>query len=184
MSPFMICLFSGRCIIKEKDFTLQIALEVINKLNNDEFFTPTEYLWKLISSDFASIIGDFISFFSMLTLAAVFIYFIMRSSLMSKVKEIGIYRAIGVSKKNLIFKFFIDLNFTNLTTLVPGFVLSSIALSNVSQSVLFSSYYSYPIWLAIPVFVFIYTVCLFFGMLPVLQLLKKTPSRILAKYDI
>lgn len=26
--------------LKEKDFTLQIALEVINKLNNDEFFRP------------------------------------------------------------------------------------------------------------------------------------------------
>ena len=154
------------------------------KLGSENFMTPNQYLTQLVSSEFPSIIGSVISFVSMLALACVFIYFIMRSSLMSKVKEIGIYRAIGVSKKNLTFKFFIDTNFVCLTTFAPGFILASAALSSISSSFLFSSYYSYPIWLAIPVFVFVYAVCLLLGMLPVFSLLKRTPSNILSKYDI
>ena len=42
----------------------------------------------------------------------------------------------------------------------------------------------YPGWLALIVLVFLAVLCLACGTLPILMLLRKTPSEILAKYDI
>ena len=42
----------------------------------------------------------------------------------------------------------------------------------------------YPLWLSGALMVLIVGVCLLCGILPALTLLRKTPSEILAKYDI
>ena len=100
-------------------------------------------------------------------------------------KEIGIYRAIGVSKKNLVFKFIVEaLVLTTLTVFIgylatSAFMAACLALSPMVETVFF-----YPLWLALAVLVILYALCLFCGTLPITLLLRKTPSEILAKYDI
>ena len=112
-------------------------------------------------------------------------YFIMRSSLLSRVKEAGIYRAIGTSKRNILFKFLMEtLVLTTLTVfigflLMSGFIFLCFSLSSMVKSIFF-----YPVWLALIVLVVLYAICLLCGVLPVFSLLRKTPSEILAKYDI
>ena len=54
----------------------------------------------------------------------------------------------------------------------------------MSLSGLVSSVFYYPIWLAGAVLVLLYALSLLCGVLPILSLLRKTPSEILAKYDI
>ena len=131
------------------------------------------------------IITGFITMAVVVAVLSVCMYFIMRSSLMNRIKEVGIYRAIGVSKKNLTFKFFIEaLVLTTLTVLI-GYLLTSafifwvLGLSSIMETMMF-----YPIWLAAAVLGVLYFICLFFGTLPIISLLRKTPSEILAKYDI
>ncbi len=112
-------------------------------------------------------------------------YFIMRSSLLSRIKEVGIYRAIGVSRKNLIFRFFVEaLVLTTLTVFVSYLLTSVLMYRAYSSSPLTQSIIYYPIPLALALLAIIYAVCLFLGTLPILSLLRKTPSEILAKYDI
>ncbi len=120
-----------------------------------------------------------------IAILCVCMYFIARSSLLSRIKEIGIYRAIGVSKKNLVFKFFIEsLVLTTLTVFI-GYLVTSCGIFYIrSITSLADSFFYYPAWLATSVGIFIYAVCTLCGILPVLSLVRKTPAQILAKYDI
>ena len=112
-------------------------------------------------------------------------YFIMRSALLSRIKEIGIYRAIGVCKKNLVFRFMVEsLVLSGLTVFVGYLCASGFLFTVYNASSLVSSIFYYPLWLALVVLAALTGICLFFGILPVLMLLRKTPSQILAKYDI
>jgi ABC-type antimicrobial peptide transport system permease subunit len=104
---------------------------------------------------------------------------------MGRIKEVGIYRAIGVSRKNLIFKFFIEsLVLTTLTVFI-GYIATSTFISvALGMSSLVEEVFYYPIWLALAVFLLLYAVCTLCGIIPIFSLLRKTPSEILAKYDI
>ena len=120
-----------------------------------------------------------------IAISSVCMYFIMHASVMNRIKEVGIYRAIGVSRKNLIFKFFIEAALLTLFTVLVGYALSSIVLRlMIGGSALMTDIFYYPLWLALSVFGIITSITLFFGTLPIILLLRKTPSQILAKYDI
>lgn len=121
----------------------------------------------------------------LLVLMSVCMYFIMRSSLMGRIKEVGIYRAIGVSKKNLVFKFFIEaIVLTTLTVFIGYLLTSAFLFACLEMSSLIAEIFYYPLWLAGAVLAILYVISLFFGTLPITSLLRKTPSEILAKYDI
>lgn len=155
----------------------------------DEFFiklyTPSEIFDSIVASNMEAIITSIITMTVILILMCICMYFIMRSSLMNRIKEVGIYRAIGVTKKNLIFKFFIEtLVLTTLTVLIGYLLTSAFMFACLGISSLVSQIFYYPVWLALIVIAVLYVISLFFGTLPILSLLRKTPSEILAKYDI
>jgi ABC-type antimicrobial peptide transport system permease subunit len=144
---------------------------------------PGDMFDQIMSDKQEVIVTGLISMGSLLVLMSICMYFIMRSSLMIRIKEVGIYRAIGVSKKNIVFKFFIEaIVLASLTVLVgylaaSGFVMLCLNMSSLAE-------FYYPLWLAGVDLVVLYAMCLFFGTIPILSLLRKTPSEILAKYDI
>ena len=112
-------------------------------------------------------------------------YLIMRASTMGRIREIGIYRAIGVSKKNLVFRFFVEsLAVTSLTVLV-GYLFSTFLISAWLVKVpLLGNYFYYPVWMALSTLALLFGIGSLCGTLPVLSLLRRTPSEILSKYDI
>jgi hypothetical protein len=66
-----------------------------------------------------------------------------------------------------------------------GFLVCSVLMGAwAASSPLLTELLYYPAWLAGVLLVILYAVCLAFGVLPVRLLLRKTPSQILAKYDI
>ncbi len=147
--------------------------------------TPDAVFEERISNIGTEILAGFIAMAVVLVVMSVCMYFIMRSSLMNRVKEIGIWRAIGVSRRNLVFRFFVEaLVLTVLTVCVgylitSGFLYACLGLSSLVEEIFF-----YPVWLALAVLVILVAVSLFCGTLPILLLLKKSPAEILAKYDI
>lgn len=147
--------------------------------------TPDDVFDELMREKTADIVKKLVALSLLLVLMSVCMYFIMRSSLMIRIKEIGIYRAIGVSKKNIVFRFFVESAVFATLTVLLGYLLTStfIALC-LGMSSLVADVFYYPLWLAGAVLVILYTVSIFFGTLPVISLLRKTPSEILAKYDI
>ncbi|XFA98231.1 ATP-binding cassette domain-containing protein [Candidatus Izemoplasma sp. B36] len=115
----------------------------------------------------------------------VYIFFIMRSSMLSRIKEIGIYRSIGATKRD-IFKIFIGEIFwmTSLGSLT-GYLAMSLLINRIQNMLgdIFSVFY-FPIHYFVGGIIAIYLINLIAGLLPVFNLLRKTPSEINSKYDI
>lgn len=116
---------------------------------------------------------------------AVCMYFIMRTIYMNRVKELGIYRAIGVSKKNLLYRASIECGVLTTLTVMLGYLVTTIVVTYI-QSVmsLASNVFYYPWWLKLITLVFLYVICIFSGTLSARLILRKTPAEIMAKYDI
>ena len=147
--------------------------------------TPKLLFAGFIESRVSDIVTGLITMAVILVLMCICMYFIMRSSLMNRIKEIGIYRAIGVSKKNLIFKFFVEaLLLATLTVFVGYLITSAFIFICTGVSALVAEVLFYPLWLALIVLAILYAASIFFGIVPIMSLLSKTPSEILAKYDI
>jgi hypothetical protein len=147
--------------------------------------TPDSIFKAIIGDSVTQIVSSLIAMAVVLVLMSVCMYFIMRSSLMNRIKEVGVYRAIGVSKKNLAFKFFIEAIVLCVLTVFAGyFVTSAFLYLAMSISSLVEGIFFYPLWYAGAILAVIAAISLLFGTLPILSLLKKTPSEILAKYDI
>ena len=151
----------------------------------DTIITPTVMFRMIISESLESIISSLIVMAVVAVLMSVCMYFIMRSSLMSRIKEVGIYRAIGVSRKNLTFRFAIESLVLSSLTVFTGFFLSCAFIfvcKALAPSI--STVFFFPLWYALILFALIAVLVVICGTLPMLMLLRKTPAQILAKYDI
>ncbi|MDP2425931.1 MAG: ABC transporter ATP-binding protein/permease [Candidatus Izemoplasmatales bacterium] len=115
----------------------------------------------------------------------VFIVLSMRSSMLGRIKEIGIYRSIGATKFDIT-KIFLSeiIAFTTVGSLT-GYVAMTFLVDRIDRLVggLTSVFY-FPLPLFLAGISFIYLVNILFGLLPIFGLLRKTPSEINAKYDI
>ena len=147
--------------------------------------TPSDMEKELMEESSKTITAGLVSMGVILAILCVCMYFIMRSALMSRVKEIGIYRAIGVSRKNITFRFLIESAVLALLTVFVGYLLASAFIwACMGVSPLITDAFFYPWWFALVDLVILAVLCLVCGTLPVIMLLHKTPAEILAKYDV
>ena len=149
------------------------------------FLSPDSIREGRLKESSAQILAGFATLALILGFMSLCMYFIMRSSLIGRVREIGVYRAIGVSKRNIIFRFAVESAALGSVTVLVGFLLSSLAIYlGFYISPLFEDLMYYPVWLCLCVLLLLAVVTVSLGILPVCMLLRKTPSQILAKYDI
>lgn len=148
-------------------------------------YTPNMLKESVYKDTNGEIKANIITLVIFIALLSICMYFIMHSMMMVRIKEIGIYRAIGVSKKNLIFKFWIETLILTTLTVFLGYLLASgmLAVWFAKASIIKNTFY-YPAWMAIAILVFLYGISSICGLIPILALLRKTPSEILSKYDI
>ena len=73
-----------------------------------------------------------------------------------------------------------------ITTLasIPGILLMVYILKTLSQMAYFSNFFLVNTWSIIATIIFIYAFNLIVGLLPVHNVVKKTPAQILSRYDI
>lgn len=118
----------------------------------------------------------------------IFMYFMMRSSLFSRVYEIGVYRALGVTRRDIYKIFACEVTIITIFSSFIGWLLTTFviqkALPTIKNISMGSVHIYYPMYLAILTLLFIYAINLINGLLPVFTLLRKTPAQILTKYDI
>ena len=137
--------------------------------------------------------GEYYGTFVMLAIMLVIVcsvlslclYFIMRSALLGDIKEVGINRAIGVSRRNLCYRYFVETMVLFVLTIFVGYLLTSwlmAALSAMGNGLMMIVYY--PWWIALAALALIFAVTTLCGQLPIRTLLRRTPAEILAKYDI
>ena len=119
-----------------------------------------------------------------LAISCIEIYIIMRASFLSRIKEVGVLRAIGV-KKGDIYRMFKGeiLTITTLTSM-PGFLFMFYVLHRLSgMSGFETSFLTSPLVAAVCV-VIIYGTNLLFGLIPVFRTIRKRPAVLLARTDI
>ncbi len=119
-----------------------------------------------------------------LLISLVEIFLMVRSSFLSRVKEIGILRAIGLKKKD-IYKMFLG-EVIAITTLasVPGYLLMIYILNTLVTLPLMKDQFTLNSNVLIISIILIYLFNILVGLLPVFNTLKKTPAAILSRTDI
>jgi ABC-type antimicrobial peptide transport system permease subunit len=112
-------------------------------------------------------------------------YFVIRSSMISRIQEIGIYRALGVKRLEIISMFFFEIIvLTTVSTLIGyllGFRLVKLLSSGILGLLNVFGINAFSFMLGL---IAVYAFNLFAGLLPVFGLLRKTPAQILTQYDI
>jgi ABC-type antimicrobial peptide transport system permease subunit len=119
-----------------------------------------------------------------LAISFIEISLIIRASFLSRIKEVGVYRAIGV-KKGDIYKMFTGeiLAITSLTSL-PGVLFMSFVLKKLSETTWFEDMFVMNPAVLIICIVVMYVTNLLFGLSPVWKVIRKPPAAILSRTDI
>lgn len=179
-----------KCLINQtKDMTVypkdkNLALEEFKNYNlsiHDSYeYSKESYLDRKSEQIQAAVIASS----TVLAISLVEIYLMIRSSFLSRIREIGIYRAIGVKKKD-IYKMFIGEIFA-ITTLasLPGLLLMGYILEVLSGIKMLSSAFAMNINILLLAIIITYIFNLFVGLLPVFNTIRKTPAQILSRHDI
>ncbi len=120
----------------------------------------------------------------MLVISMIEIILMSRSSFLSRIKEVGIYRAIGVKKKD-IYKMFIGEYFA-ITTLacLPGILFMSYCLNVMSTIKYIGENYVINIFVVILCIILMYVFNIIVSLIPVFNTIRKTPANILSRNDI
>ena len=120
----------------------------------------------------------------MLGISLVEIILMTRSSFLSRIKEVGIYRAIGVKKLD-IYKMFISESFA-ISTLasLPGVLFMSYCLHVLSDIDYIGRNYVMNIYIMILCIILIYLFNIIVGLIPVLNTIRKSPARILSGKEV
>jgi ABC-type antimicrobial peptide transport system permease subunit len=108
----------------------------------------------------------------------------MRSNLINRIYDIGVYRCVGLRKSQIIKLFLFEILMICAMFVLPAYLLATIVIVNIGtiQSPYILLYF--PWWLAIIGFLLFVGVFILVGLIPIRSLLKRTPSEIIFKYDI
>lgn len=168
--------------ISPKDKAASLERFNAEKINVKDNYAESEKEYR--SSMYSSIFSTLVMAGVILAISFIEIFLIIRASFLSRVKEVGVYRAIGV-KKGDIYKMFTGeiLAITTMASL-PGYLFMAYILHKLSGISYFSQLFMVnPAVLAISL-VLIYGFNIVFGLLPVFRTIRKTPAAILSRTDI
>ena len=128
----------------------------------------------------AIIVAGIIMFISLIEM-----FLMLRSSFLSRIKEVGTLRAIGLKKKDIYRMFTGEILVMTFLTAIPGIAIMYFGLSQVVKI----TYYLEGLYMITPViaaitFGIILVFNLLAGLIPVYVTMRKTPAQILARTDI
>ena len=109
------------------------------------------------------------------------IYLILRASFLSRIKEVGVLRAVGLKKGDVYKMFSGEVIAITLITALPGMAVMAYILKAVSSV---TGGYKMNIWIFLGSFLLVLIFNLLAGLLPVFNTLRKTPAEILARNDV
>ena len=119
-----------------------------------------------------------------LAISLIEIYLMIRSSFLSRIQEIGIYRAIGVKRAD-IYKMFLG-EILAITTIagLPGLLFMSYIIKVISTIKYIENYFLLNGIVFAGAIIFMYAFNILVGLIPVFNTIRKTPAQILSRNDI
>ena len=120
-----------------------------------------------------------------LLISLIEMYLMLRSSFLSRIKEVGTLRAIGLKKKDIYRMFAGEILVITLITAIPGIAIMYYVLYNLVKitSFLEGMYMINPM-IALISLAIVVVFNLIAGLIPVYTTMRKTPAQILARTDI
>ncbi|MGM9970023.1 MAG: ATP-binding cassette domain-containing protein [Anaeroplasma sp.] len=166
-------------------------IEQYNQTHNTEYtkiITSEDYQIKILREERQNTLTTFliISIVLLFTLA-IFSYFFMRSRMLKDIYSIGVYRLLGASRSSIRKKYLKNIFVLSTFTALLSYIITLIIVYTISKSITDMLSYSTILtswWFNICGGILLYIFMLFFGILPIISLLRKTPSEIISKYDI
>ena len=164
-----------------KENTLSIARNTYNLNIKDSYeHSRSEFIRSKKEEIKTSIISSLI----ILIISLIEIVLMIRSSFLSRIKEVGTYRAIGVKKKDIYIMFMGEIIAITTLASVPGIILGAYIMKLLSNI----EYLKDTIVINMPIVIFsiilIYVFNLIVGLIPVFNTMRKRPAEILARTDI
>lgn len=173
---------SSGMMIYPKDKTVTIdELKVMGYNAQDNYqVLKDKYIRQLKDNIIESLIVSGI----LLAISFVEIFLMIRASFLSRIKEVGIYRAIGVRKTD-IYKMFLGeiLVITTIAGLTGVLFMSSI-VNEVTKISFFQSMFILDARVVIISILLVYGFNSLVGLMPIRHTIKKTPAEILSRNDV
>lgn len=119
-----------------------------------------------------------------LVISLIEIFLIMRASFLSRIKEVGVYRAIGVKKFDVYKMFIGEILAITVIAGIPGYAFACYMLHKLTDNAILAGEYSLTPMIMIVGLVIIFGFNLIFGLLPVARTLMQVPAKILARSDV
>ena len=119
-----------------------------------------------------------------LVISTIEIYLMIRASFLSRIKEVGIYRAIGVKRRDICKMFMGEIIAITTIASLPGIILMSYILKTLSKIQYLEQYILINGTVIIISILFMYLFNIAMGLLPVLNTIRKRPAEILSRYDL
>ena len=166
---------------KDKEKTIKIIQEQYNLNVKDTYdYSRTNYIAKNKKAIKSSIISSLI----VLIISLIEMFLMVRSSFLSRIKEVGIYRAIGVKKKDMYIMFSGEIIAINLLATTPGILITAYVLNEVSTiNIIEGMFIVNPMIILLSLsIVLIFNLVI--GLVPVFNTIKKRPAEILSRTDI
>lgn len=161
--------------------------KVIEELQNNKINAKDSYEQsknKYLESTKKTTSATVISALVVLVISLIEIVLMLRSSFLSRIKEVGIYRAIGLKKKDIYIMFSGEIIAITTIASVPGVLLSAYIFKTISTITYVSREFLVTPSIVILSIIIVYTFNLLFGLLPVINTLRKRPAQILSRTDI
>ncbi len=130
------------------------------------------------------IIGTLTVSFAILIISLVEIILMIRSSFLSRIKEVGIFRAIGVKKKDIYKMFSGEILAITIIFSIPGILFMSYILHCLSNIEILKDAFMVN---SFTIIISILTILIFnlvVGLIPVYNTIRKTPAQILSRNDV
>lgn len=154
----------------------EYKLDIYNKYEKDkENFINRQKEGMTSSIIFAVII---------LIVSLIEIYLMIRASFLSRIKEIGILRAIGIKKSDVIKMFIGEILAITTCISMVGVIFMTYILDAVSNMEYVGRMYIVNLGTIGVSVLIIYAFNIIVGLMPVLTVLRKTPSKILSRHDV
>ncbi len=119
-----------------------------------------------------------------LAISLIEIYLMIRSSFLSRIKEIGVLRAIGVKKADIYRMFLGEIIAITICGSMPGIALMSYILDGISKIKYINNTFIVNKETILISILIICGVNILVGLLPLTKILRKTPAQILARHDV
>ena len=122
--------------------------------------------------------------FTIVLLSILIVFFSMKSFAIKNIYDIGVFRAIGINKRSIIFVYAIQILIISLKSTLVGALMYYFITSFIASIPLID------LLVAMDFKLFIYStfgmigINVLAGILPIIMYLKKTPAQLLSKYDI